>query len=96
MGFDLYGVKPKSSAGKYFRNNCWWWRKTWAFTCYVGKGVLTAKDMKSGNFNDHHLINAKKAAKLGILLETAVLNKKALKKLKKALGQNLSGLLIIV
>lgn len=26
MGMDVYGVKPKSETGEYFRNNVWWWR----------------------------------------------------------------------
>jgi hypothetical protein len=25
MGMDVYGKKPSSEAGKYFRNNIWWW-----------------------------------------------------------------------
>lgn len=26
MGMDLYGKKPLSNTGEYFRNNVWWWR----------------------------------------------------------------------
>lgn len=26
MGMDVYGKAPASEAGKYFRNNVWWWR----------------------------------------------------------------------
>lgn len=26
MGMDVFGTKPTSEAGKYFRNNMWWWR----------------------------------------------------------------------
>jgi len=26
MGFDVYGLSPKSKKGEYFRNNVWWWR----------------------------------------------------------------------
>lgn len=26
MGMDVYGVKPTSEKGEYFRNNVWWWR----------------------------------------------------------------------
>lgn len=25
MGMDIYGKAPRSDAGKYFRNNVWWW-----------------------------------------------------------------------
>ena len=33
MGFDLYGLAATSENGAYFRNNCWWWRPLWNFTC---------------------------------------------------------------
>lgn len=26
MGMDVYGKAPTAEAGKYFRNNVWWWR----------------------------------------------------------------------
>jgi hypothetical protein len=26
MGMDVYGEKPTSKVGEYFRNNVWWWR----------------------------------------------------------------------
>lgn len=26
MGMDVYGKKATTEAGKYFRNNVWWWR----------------------------------------------------------------------
>jgi|LSQX01.1.fsa_nt_gb hypothetical protein len=25
MGMDVYGLKPRSDAGGYFRNSIWWW-----------------------------------------------------------------------
>ena len=25
MGMDVYGRRPKSERGEYFRNNIWWW-----------------------------------------------------------------------
>lgn len=26
MGMDVFGQKPRSKKGEYFRNNVWWWR----------------------------------------------------------------------
>jgi hypothetical protein len=26
MGMDVYGIDPTTEAGRYFRNNMWWWR----------------------------------------------------------------------
>ena len=31
MGFDVYGKKPSNETGKYFRNNCWYWRPLWNY-----------------------------------------------------------------
>lgn len=31
MGMDVCGRKATTEAGKYFRNNVWWWRPLWAY-----------------------------------------------------------------
>lgn len=60
MGFDLMG-KSHEEKGKYFRNNCWWWRPLWQYIADECKDILTAKDISSGCYNDGHFISAKKA-----------------------------------
>jgi hypothetical protein len=38
MGFNVYGLSPKSEKGKYFYNNVWWWRPLAKFvleSCFV-------------------------------------------------------------
>jgi hypothetical protein len=35
MGMDVIGRNPKNKDGEYFRNNVWWWRRLWDFTCDV-------------------------------------------------------------
>lgn len=37
MGMDVYGKKPKTEKGNYFRNNVWWWHPLWDYCCYVNK-----------------------------------------------------------
>lgn len=42
MGMDVYGKKPTTEAGQYFRNNCWWWRPLAQYACSVAPEI-TAK-----------------------------------------------------
>lgn len=35
MGMDVYGLKPKTSLGEYFRNNIWYWHPLWEYCCSI-------------------------------------------------------------
>jgi hypothetical protein len=74
MGFDLIGVNPKNETGEYFRNNVWWWRNLWAFTCQHTPGI-TEKDFNAGCFNDGYLIKGKKHWNMIKALKHALENK---------------------
>ena len=50
--------------GKYFRNNCWWWRPLWDYV-YYELDVLTAQDWDKGHYNGGHTIPETKAVKIG-------------------------------
>jgi hypothetical protein len=39
MGMDVYGKKPSSTDGKYFRNNVWWWRPLADYCCEVAPDI---------------------------------------------------------
>jgi hypothetical protein len=65
MGMDVYGVKPSSETGKYFRNTIWSWAALWAYVCKVCPDLLTPRDMTRGEYNAGHKISAKKAGALG-------------------------------
>ena len=52
------------SPGTYFRNNIWWWRPLWMYTCDLCKDLLKEKDMTSGTFNDGHFISKAKAKRI--------------------------------
>ena len=75
MGFDLIGIEPKNEKGEYFRNNIWWWRRLWCFTCEVCKDIFNESDVVGGSFNSGYEINKEKAAMMAERLET-VLNDK--------------------
>ncbi len=62
MGMDVYGKKPKNEAGKYFRNNVWWWHP---LADYI---IEQHPDLAAGceywHSNDGGGLNARKAVKL--------------------------------
>jgi len=64
MGFDIYGNKPKSEKGEYFRSNVWYWRPLWDYIFRVCSDVITEEDYKKGHYNDGHLIDARKAKRI--------------------------------
>lgn len=35
MGMDVFGKKPKTDVGGYFRNNVWWWHPLWDYCATV-------------------------------------------------------------
>lgn len=40
MGMDVYGKKPTSEKGEYFRNNVWWWHPLWDYCCYLDSSLI--------------------------------------------------------
>ena len=64
MGFDLSGENPQNEVGDYFRNNVWWWRALWNYTCLTCCHILTERDQQAGGFNDGHLISKTKSIKI--------------------------------
>jgi hypothetical protein len=72
MGFDVFGVKPKSEKGEYFRNNVWWWRPLWEYVAENCSDVLTEEDVYEGSLNDGHLISEEKALKIAAKLKELI------------------------
>ena len=58
----------KKVPGEYFRNNVWWWRPLWEYTCYYAGELLSDEDKEMGHSNSGHRINKKKAGYIGIKL----------------------------
>lgn len=42
MGMDVFGKNPRSEAGKYFRNNIWWWRPLAEYCVEVAPEICAA------------------------------------------------------
>lgn len=68
MGMDVYGKKPLSAKGEYFRNNVWWWRPLWDYVIEVGGEILDVNTAEYGHYNSGAGLNADGAIKLGKLL----------------------------
>ena len=83
MGFDLSGINAKNDQGEYFRNNCWWWRRLWAFVCEHTPGV-TQDDYQHGSSNDGYAIKGKKHWNMILFVKSALENKEKYEKWIKA------------
>lgn len=67
MGMDVFGVAPKSEAGKYFRANIWSWRPIHEL---IEKANVLPPEMVEGMaFNDGYGPNRKQALILADRLE---------------------------
>ena len=77
--------------GVYFRNNVWWWRPLWNYVCKHCDDILTKEDMNNGHSNSGHLINAEKAAKIGIELQSLLMSG-ATKEWKEGYDKEVAGL----
>jgi hypothetical protein len=65
MGMDVYGKKPLTEIGEYFRNNVWWWRPLWQYCVEQHPDIIDPKTAESGHFNSGAGLNAGKAKALG-------------------------------
>jgi len=68
MGFDLYGLNPRSPRGEYFRSNVWWWRPLWRWVALNNQGILSDADIEMGDYNSGYTIGEEKALKLAELI----------------------------
>ena len=46
MGMDVYGERPRTNKGEYFRNNVWWWRPLWNYVSVECSDIITKKDIQ--------------------------------------------------
>lgn len=70
MGMDVYGKKPVSETGKYFRNNVWWWRPLADYCCEVAPKITA--NCKYWQSNDGDGLNAQDSASLADLLQIEI------------------------
>jgi hypothetical protein len=67
---DVIGRKPTSEAGKYFRNNVWWWRPLADYVCEVAPEI-TAK-CQHWQTNDGDGLNATDSKRLAAVLKQKI------------------------
>lgn len=70
MGMDVYGNKPKTQKGEYFRNNVWYWHPLWDYCEHVAPEIASKVQHAHDNSGDG--LNAVDSRKLGFLLKKSV------------------------
>lgn len=70
MGMDVYGKAATSDVGKYFRNNCWWWRPLARYAVEVAPEVTAACTHWQSNDGDG--LDADGALKLAEALQAEI------------------------
>jgi hypothetical protein len=76
MGFDIYGIKPKTKKEEhsYFRANVWYWRPLWAFVETICEEELSKLDEDIGQYNDGCEVPDSIAIDIGNKLNRAIEN----------------------
>jgi len=70
--WELQTEWENNNPGSYFRNNVWWWRPLWSFTCDHCADFLTEDDMNGGCYNDSYIITEDKAVAIAERLYEAL------------------------
>ena len=70
MGMDVYGKKPKSTRGEYFRNNVWWWHPLWDYCCFIDDQL--SEKVPHGHYNSGDGLDAINSRQLGMLLQQSI------------------------
>jgi hypothetical protein len=70
MGMDVFGLKPKTEKGEYFRNNVWWWHPLWTYCCYTCPEL--ANKVESGHDNSGDGLDAVDSRRLGFLIQESI------------------------
>lgn len=80
MGMDVYGLKPTTEHGEYFRNNVWWWHPLWDYCIDVWPEL--ADKVPGGHSNSGDGLDAIESRKLGFMLENNIKSGQAEKYIK--------------
>lgn len=70
MGMDVYGLKPTTERGEYFRNNVWFWHPLWDYCIHLWPELQFK--VPEGHYNSGDGLNAADSRKLGFMLENAI------------------------
>lgn len=72
MGMDVYGKKPASETGRYFRNNIWWWHPLADYCLAIAPELALKCD--AWHTNDGDGLDAEDAASLAKRIEEEIEN----------------------
>ena len=70
--YEEMNLREKENPGVYFRNNVWWWRRLWQFTCMECDDFLDSEDIKAGDSNSGHIITEEKASAIAKRLQERI------------------------
>lgn len=70
MGMDVYGKKPKSEVGSYFRNNVWYWHPLW--DCVTHFVPDLAEKVPNAHNNSGDGLNGRDSKRLGFILKQLI------------------------
>lgn len=70
MGMDVYGIKPKTKKGEYFRNNVWYWHPLWDYCCTIDKTLI--ERVPEGHSNSGDGLDATGARQLAFKLQEEI------------------------
>ena len=77
--FKYKDIYEEENPGVYFRNNVWWWYPLWKFIVLYCDNILSDKDIRSGTYNNGHIISKTKskriASRLRRLLKEGVVDR---------------------
>lgn len=69
MGMDVYGQKPNTKEGEYFRNNVWYWRPLWDYCCDIAPNLVGSVN---GHMNDGDGLDEDDAIMLAEILDMEI------------------------
>jgi len=67
MGMDVYGIKPKSEVGEYFRRNVWGWHPLWSYCEHLHPELVST--VEHGHSNSGDGLNKMQSMKLAKALK---------------------------
>jgi hypothetical protein len=70
MGMDVFGRKPTTKEGEYFRNSIWWWHPLASYICVVAPEI--ADHCENWQTNDGNGLNAEDSATLADQLQQEI------------------------
>jgi len=70
MGMDVYGSKPKTQKGEYFRNNVWFWHPLWDY-CETVSPEITSK-VQDAHSNSGDGLDALDSRTLGFAIKKSI------------------------